>query len=273
MGSPYLSADESIVLSAHDLIINAVRAEAILTNKRLMLVDRDRPRLLPQDVPFTAIETVTIAENADNDPVLSLSVVTPDGTRQPMGMTFPQAGHGHRSGERDEWATRIRELSVMAQHEGGIVATELLPPWVPGAIPEENVVVEGEEIVAAGTRFKGPSISERRSRTANASAMRKIGIIAAVLLVLAAIAVVVLFYAPPFTSQPAPPSTPSPTTMPTAEMTMPPKETPVPEPVPDSRTGTKSHAGGRHCPGRRRLAVREIRWFILRACRGSRSFH
>lgn len=239
MGSPYLSADESIVLSAHDMVVNAVRAEAILTNQRLMLVDRNRPRLLPQDIPFTAIETVTIAENGENDPVLTLSVVTPDGTRQPVAVTFPEGGRGHRSAERDEWATRIRELSVTSQHEGGVVATELMPPWVPGIIPEENVVTEGEDVVPAGTRFRGPSLSERRSRAQEASARRTIGIVAAALLCIAIIAVIVLFYAPPFSANPAPPATPAPTTVPTPAMTMPPTRTPeqvattvvAPEPV------------------------------------------
>ena len=108
MGSPYLSTNESIILSAHDVIINTVPAEAILTNQRLMLVDRKHPRILPQDIPFTSIETVTIGENTANEPVLSLSVVTPDGTRQPLGMIYPQGPRLNRTTERDEWAARLK---------------------------------------------------------------------------------------------------------------------------------------------------------------------
>ena len=151
MGSPYLSTDESIILSAHDLVINTVPAEAILTNQRLMLVDKTHPRLLPQDIPFTAIETVTIGENSGNDPVLSLSIATPDGTRQPLGMIFPQGPKVNRTAERDEWATRIRELSVISQHETGIIAFELVPPWVPGQLPEDSAGEDDTEIVPAGT--------------------------------------------------------------------------------------------------------------------------
>ena len=139
MGSPYLSTNESIILSAHDIVINTVPAEAILTNQRLMLVDRTHPRLLPQDIPFSAIETVTIGDNSGNDPALSLSIVTPDGTRQPLGMIYPQAPRMNRTAERDEWAARLKELSVTTQQDTGVVPLDLLPPWIPGQIPEELV--------------------------------------------------------------------------------------------------------------------------------------
>ena len=234
MGSPYLSTNETIVLSAHDLIINTVSAEAILTNQRLMLVDRTHPRILPQDIQFTAIETVTIGDDTGEDPVLSLSVVTPDGTRQPLAIIFPKKPRTERTAERDEWATRIRELSLTAQEETGVVAMELFPPWVPGPIPEEAIAGEAEEVVPAGTRFKGKSISERRSRAAGASKARTIGIVVAVLLIIAVVAVAFIFYAPAFTPQTPPPAT---TPEPTPVMTMPPTVEPTAEaPTPTPET-------------------------------------
>ena len=236
MGSPYLSADESIILSAHDIVINTTPAEAILTSHRLMLVDRTHPRLLPQDIPFTAIETVTIGENSGDNPVLALSVVTPDGTRQPLAVTFPQGTRADRTMERDEWAVRVRELSMDAQRDSGVIATELVPPWVPGAIPEENQVTEGDDVVPAGSRFAGPSLSERRNRAAEKSTKRTFGIIAAVVLVIAVIAVAALFVAPSLLSPVVPPAaTPIPTTVPavtTAPVTMPPETPATPAPTP-----------------------------------------
>jgi hypothetical protein len=236
MGSPYLSTNETIVLSAHDLVINTVPAEAILTNQRLMLVDKSHPRILPQDIPFTAIETVTISDNTGNDPVLSLSIVTPDGTRQPLGMVFPQAPRMQRTAERDEWAARIRELNITAQRETGVVAMELAPPWVPGPIPEEPSTGEPEEVVPAGTRFKGPSLSERRNRAAGASKSRTIGIIVAVLVVLAVVIAGIYFFAPAFIQHTLPPVTPAPTPEPTQAATMPPTPTETLTPVPTPKT-------------------------------------
>lgn len=241
MGSPYLSTNETIVLSAHDLIINTVSAEAILTNQRLMLVDRTHPRILPQDIPFTAIETVTIGDESGNDPVLSLSIVTPDGTRQPLSMVFPQKPRTERTAERDEWAARIRELSITAQGETGVVAMELSPPWVPGPIPEEVITGEAEEVVPAGTRIKGPSLSERRNRAAGASKARTIGILVAALLIIAVVAGAFIFYAPAFTPQTLPPAT---TPQPTPQMTMPPTAEPTAEPLtpaPEAPEVTPTH--------------------------------
>jgi len=233
MGSPYLSTNESIVLSAHDVIINTIPAEAILTNQRLMLVDKTHPRILPQDILFTAVETVTIGENSGNDPVLSLSVVTPDGTRQPLGMVYPQGPRINRTAERDEWAARIRELSATAQEDGGVIAMDLAPPWVPGQIPDEPSSGETADVVPAGTRFKGPSLSERRSRAAGASKNRTIGIVVAVLVVIALVVAGVFFFAPAFISQPLPEPTPAPTPVPT-QATMPvPTATEVITPTPE----------------------------------------
>lgn len=271
MGSPYLSTNESIILSAHDIVINTVQAEAILTNQRLMLVDRTHPRLLPQDIPFSAIETVTIGDNSGNDPTLALSIVTPDGTRQPLGMVFPQGPRANRTTERDEWAARLKELSVIAQHDTGIVPMELTPPWIPGQIPEELVAKDEADMVPAGTRFKGPSISERRNRAAGSSTARKAGIAVAVLIVIAAVVVGAFFYAPALTSTMTP-ATPVPTPVPTPQVTpvitMPPTPAPsettevitvpptqVPNPVPQTGVWVRviydgNFAGSVGAPGR-----------------------
>lgn len=230
MGSPYLSTNESIILSAHDIVINTVQAEAILTNQRLMLVDRTHPRLLPQDIPFAAIETVTIGDNSGNNPTLALSIVTPDGTRQPLGMVFPQGPRSGRTTERDEWAARLKELSVTALHAGGVIPMELTPPWIPGQIPEELVAKDDAEVVPAGTRFKSLSLSERRNRAAGSSKAKKIGIAVAVLVIIAVVISGAVFYAPGLIGKPVAPATPAPTPVPTEvvtpALTMP--ETPAP---------------------------------------------
>jgi hypothetical protein len=247
MGSPYLSADESIILSTHDLVINTVPAEAILTNQRLMLVDKTHPRHLPEDIPFAAIETVTIGENTASDPIISLSIATPDGTRQPLGIIFPQGPRARRMTERDEWATRIRELSVISQRESGVEVFELIPPWVPGQVPEDAEVEEGAEIVPAGTRFKGPSLSERRNRAAGSGTTRMIGIAVAVLLIIALV-VGIFFFAPSFIGQPAPPATPAPTPVatqaPTAVPTPTESATPVPSPTAEVTKPTATQVTG-----------------------------
>ncbi|NLD56961.1 MAG: hypothetical protein GX651_02360 [Methanomicrobiales archaeon] len=237
MGSPYLSTNETIILSAHDLVINTIPAEAILTSQRLMLVDKIHPRILPQDIRFTAIETVTTGENADSDPAFSLSIITPDGTRQPLEVIFPQKPRGDRTVERDEWATRIRGLSQQAQEESGVIAMELRPPFVPGEVPEAVDSQEPGEDNPARPRIRSPSLSERRNKAAGASRARTIGIVALTLIVVAIVAAGIVFFAPsllpllptPATQPPVPTVTATATPVPTPS----PTETQAPVPTPE----------------------------------------
>jgi hypothetical protein len=165
MGSPYLSSNESIILSTNNIIINTVPAEAILTNKRLIVIDARHTDLRPQDIPFPAIETVTIGENADLDPMLSLSIVTGPDVSQAMGMVFPQPPRMKREAERDEWAVRLKELSVLSIQESGKKAMVILPPWVPGPLPDER---GGEAAPArypeAESKFRNPPLAPRKPR-------------------------------------------------------------------------------------------------------------
>ncbi|MGB9175835.1 MAG: hypothetical protein WCB46_03755 [Methanoregula sp.] len=197
MGSPYLSSNESIILSTNDVIVNTVPAEAILTNQRLMLVDVRHAELQPQDIPFHAIETVTIGENSDQDPVLSLSLVTGSGVTQAMGIVFPQPPKMRRVAERDEWATRIKELSIIFTREGDRRAMKILPPWVPGPFPDET---GAEAAPAAGpeaeSKFRNPPLAPRKPREPAASKNRVAIAAVAVIVVMIALAAGAYLFAP-----------------------------------------------------------------------------
>lgn len=144
MGSPYLNNNENILLSTHNVIINTIPAEAILTDQRLVIIDSRHTRLLPQDIPFSAIETVTIGDTSAMEPELSLSIVMKDETRRSLGIIFPQPSKTRRAEERDEWAVKLKEVSSAAQAEYGLASADLLPPWVPGPLSEESSVKDQE---------------------------------------------------------------------------------------------------------------------------------
>jgi hypothetical protein len=227
MGSPYLSSNESIILSTNNVIVNTVPAEAILTNERLMLVDARHAELRPQDIPFHAIETVTIGENSDQDPMLSLSLVTGPGVTQAMGIVFPQSPRVRRIAERDEWATRLKELSIISAREGGRRAMTILPPWVPGPLPDDTgagaAAASGPE---AELKFRNPPLAPRKPREPAASKNR-MAIAAVVVFVVIALAAGAYLFAPSLFGKgktPLPPVTPAPTealtTVPTPIPTM-----------------------------------------------------
>jgi hypothetical protein len=215
MGSPYLNNNETILLSTHNVVINTIPAEAILTNQRLILIDARHTQLRPQDIPFTSLETVTIGETSAMDPVLSLSVVLPDETRHTLGIIFPQAPKMKRIAERDEWATKIKGASLAAQKDNGVKPAELLPPWVAGEIPEEEGT-GSKNAGAAEEKFVNPPLAPRKPRTKPSSGNRRILVAAGIVLVLIIACVAgVFFFAPSFagsvTTPPATVVTPSPT--------------------------------------------------------------
>lgn len=229
MGSPYLSSNESIILSTNNVIVDTVPAEAILTNERLILIDARHAELRPQDIPFYAIETVTIGENSDQDPMLSLSLVTGPGITQAMGIVFPQPPKMRRVAERDEWATRLKELSIISMREGGTRVMEILPPWVPGPLPDEaGTGAAPAPRPEAESKFRNPPLAPRKPREPPAS--KNSMAIAAVLVVVVVIALAAgaYLFAPSLFGKgetPLPPVTPAST----AALTLPP--TPVPTSV------------------------------------------
>ncbi len=240
MGSPYLNTNESIVLSTHNVLINTIPAEAILTNQRLILVDTRHTRLHPQDIPFAAVETVTIGDTSAMEPVLSLSIVLPDETRHMLGIVFTQAPKSRRTGERDEWAVKLKEASLAAREGQGTVRAELVPPWIPGALPEE--MEPGSEPDFTEDKFRNPPLVPKKPRAAPGS--RKTLYAAGAIVIIAIVIIAGVFVIgpsltgrqilPALKPTPAPTpvatATPAPTEQPTPEATVvaTPEETPVP---------------------------------------------
>lgn len=109
MGSPYLNSDEFIILSTHNILIDAAVSEVILTNRRLLIVDSGNVRFKHKEVPFAGIETVTTMESGSGDPAISLAVFARSGGTNPMQLVFTQQPRSQRTVERDEWAQKIKE--------------------------------------------------------------------------------------------------------------------------------------------------------------------
>ena len=111
MGNPYLNRDETIILTTQRIRINSTLTDVMLTNQRLILVDPGHAQFRPQTIPLTTIETVMTGEDADSNPVisLSLSALTPQGATQSKELIFSQKASGERKQERDEWVKQLKE--------------------------------------------------------------------------------------------------------------------------------------------------------------------
>ena len=100
---PELGSDESVILQAHNIKVKSVVFEAVLTNKRLVLIDGKKGLIPPQEILVMNIKTVDGGENAIRDPILTFSILSVGGAARQMILTFPRVASGERRRERDDW--------------------------------------------------------------------------------------------------------------------------------------------------------------------------
>ena len=221
MGSPYLNSDESIILSTQNILIDAAVSEMILTNRRLLIVDSGNVRFQHKEMSFAAIETVTTMESGSGDPAISLAVFARSGGTNPMQLVFTQQPRSQRTGERDEWAQKIKE-QIDLMPEG------TAPEYVDFAADEAEELkklIESGGAPAAAEDKNSPASSGPRSKTSlssrnsnnSASPGKKVLIattaIIVVILLIAGAAFIYPAFMSPKTSVTPPPVTPALTTI------------------------------------------------------------
>jgi hypothetical protein len=109
MGDPELRSDETVLVRTQAVYVKSIPFEGILTNKRIILVDRAKNLLPPKEIPLITIKEIESGENAIRDQILTLSVMAKTGETRQMILTFSRQAGGNRIKERDEWARIIRE--------------------------------------------------------------------------------------------------------------------------------------------------------------------
>lgn len=108
MGFPELDSDESVILQAHNIKVKSVVFEAVLTNKRLILVDSKKGLVPTQEILIATIDTIDGGENAIRDPILTFSIFSQGGAARQMILTFPRETSGERRRERDDWLKALQ---------------------------------------------------------------------------------------------------------------------------------------------------------------------
>ena len=109
MAYPNLYSDESIVLNAQNVKVKSVSFEAVLTTRRLILVDSKKHLIAPQEILLATLRDIEAGENAIRDPTITLSIITTTGATRQMILTFSQREGGNRMRERDEWVRIIQD--------------------------------------------------------------------------------------------------------------------------------------------------------------------
>jgi hypothetical protein len=124
MGHPELDQDESIILETRNVKFKSISLDAILTNKRIILIDSKKNIIPPQDIPLASIRIVEMGENAIRDPFLLLILSTTNGEKRQMVITFSRQAGAERRRECNEWVKKLDSLRPA-----------LVPDTVPADLP------------------------------------------------------------------------------------------------------------------------------------------
>jgi hypothetical protein len=109
MGDPELRSDESILLRTQGVFVKSIPFEGILTNKRIVLIDRTTNILPQKEIPLVTLKDFQAGENAIRDQIITLFIVTRAGETRQMILTFSRQMGGNRIKERDEWLRLLKE--------------------------------------------------------------------------------------------------------------------------------------------------------------------
>ena len=159
MGNPYLNRDETIILTTQGIRINSTLTDVMLTNQRLILVDPGHAQFRPQTIPLTTIETVMTGEDADGNPVLSLSLsaITPQGATQSKELIFSQKTSGERKQERDEWVKQLKEQIASVREQA--LSIKIISPYRESANQSGEIKPDRIARYPVDSPFKGTSHS------------------------------------------------------------------------------------------------------------------
>jgi hypothetical protein len=109
MGEPELRSDESVLLRTQGIFVKSIPFEGILTNKRIILVDRVTNLLPQKEIPLVTLKDFQAGENAIRDQIITLSVLAKTGETRQMILTFSRQTGGNRIRERDDWMRVLKE--------------------------------------------------------------------------------------------------------------------------------------------------------------------
>ena len=147
MGDPEIPNDEKVLMRSQGVDVKSIPFEGILTNRRIILVDRAKNLMPPKEIPLVTIRDVETGKIAIRDLTLTISIIAKTGETRQMILTFSRKEGGKPVRERDAWARLIRE-STSTSFE------QVIRKVIPGADPP---------CTALGTRYPGgPSQDDGR---------------------------------------------------------------------------------------------------------------
>ena len=108
--SVYLQKGEHVLIGSLNITVKKFFFHAYLTNQRIFLIDTQekKVKVTAKDIPRNSIVGSIIEFSENSDPVLVLSIRSPDDEIKTMKLVFVQNGM-ERSDEIDEWIALLHE--------------------------------------------------------------------------------------------------------------------------------------------------------------------
>ena len=110
MGCPELNYDEPVLLESQNVKFKSISFDAILTNKRIILINRKKNTIPAQEIALSTIRNFEAGENTVRDYFLILSLVTETGEKHQEVLTFSRQAGFERKREWNEWAKKLKSL-------------------------------------------------------------------------------------------------------------------------------------------------------------------
>ncbi len=108
--SAYLQPGEHVLIGSLNISVKKFFFHAYLTDKRIFLIDTQEKKLkvTAKDIPLESIAGSIVEFSENSDPVLVISIKSPDDEIKSMKLVFAQDGMD-RSSEIDEWIALLEE--------------------------------------------------------------------------------------------------------------------------------------------------------------------
>jgi hypothetical protein len=141
--SPYLQPGEQVLIGSLNVSVKKFFFHAYMTDRRIFLIDTQEKKLkvTAKDVPRNTLAGSIIEFSENSDPVLVLSIRSPDDDIKTMKIVFVQNGMD-RSAEIDEWIALLHKEDEPARPKRPVPEEPATPepePEKPPALPKAHV--------------------------------------------------------------------------------------------------------------------------------------
>ena len=159
MDDPELYGNERILIRTENVHVKSISFEAILTNKRIIFINRVKNILSQKEIPLVTVQNVEAGENAIRETLITLTVVTNSRERKQMVLTFSRESGGNRAKERNEWIRLINEnITPSFEQVVRTVNPGIDPAEKVGPVPPKKIMISRSPLPPTPvTRYEPPT--------------------------------------------------------------------------------------------------------------------